>query len=155
VGKTRLALQLASELLGDLPDGAWLVELAGVADPALVPQVVAAALAVPEGLGGDPAEALAEVLAPRSPLLVLDNCEHLVEACAALAERLLRASPGLRILATSREALGVTGETSWRVPSLSLPEDGSPADADRLLHSEAGRLFAERAAAAAPGFVVT
>jgi non-specific serine/threonine protein kinase len=155
VGKSRLALQLASRLTDELTDGVWLVELAAVADPALVSRAVASALAANEQAGRDLIDTLVEGLAARSTLLVLDNCEHLIDACAALTERLLRACPCLRILATSREALGITGETSWRVRSLALPEQDGAAGADRPLDSEAVRLFAERAAAVSPGFRVT
>src|SRR5918998_4156576 len=117
-GKTRLALAAASELVEGFEDGMWLVELASLADPSLVPQSGAYALGVREQPGRSPTEALSDYLRNRKVLLVLDNCEHLVEACAELAEALLHSCPELRILATSREALGVTGEVAWPVPSL-------------------------------------
>src|SRR5439155_25317590 len=106
-------------------DGVWLVELAALGDPALLPQVIGTALGLREQPGRDLETALRETLREKSALLVLDNCEHLVAACATLAEALLRACPRLRILTTSREALGITGETAWRVPSLSLPPPGT------------------------------
>src|SRR5205085_8672156 len=116
-----IALQVAADLLEECPDGVWLVELAALSNPALVPQAVAAALRAREEPGRPLEETLADFLRPRSLLLVLDHCEHLVTACARMAETLLRASPQLRILATSREALGVAGEAPCRVPSLLLP----------------------------------
>ncbi len=141
VGKTRLALATAAGLAGDFADGAFLVELAPLADPDLLPQQVLAALGLREEVGQTPAGTLAAHLRPRHVLLVLDNCEHLVAAAAALAEELLRACPRLAVLATSREPLGVPGEATWRVPSL------SPAGALAL--------FTERARAVRPDFTVT
>ncbi len=120
-GKTRLALAAAEELVGKFEDGVWLVDLAPLADPSLVPQAVASTLGVREQPGRSVTETLSEYLASKKVLLVLDNCEHLIEACAELAESLLRSCPGLRVLATSREALGIAGETTWRVPSLAAP----------------------------------
>ena len=121
-GKTRLALEVAADLVEGFKDGAWLVELASLSDPALVPQAVASVLGVREQPGRSLTKTLFNHLKPKELLLVLDNCEHLVEACAELAEALLRTCPSLRILATSREALGTAGETRWLVPSLSLPD---------------------------------
>jgi non-specific serine/threonine protein kinase len=158
VGKTRLALEAAGALRPAYPDGVWLAELAALADPALVPQAVATAVGVREEPGRPPAATLADALRPRRLLLVLDNCEHLLEACARLADALLRACPAVRILATSREPLGIAGEVPWPVPSLRLADlaDGAPAPpAAALARSEAVRLFAARAAAARPGFAVT
>src|SRR5215207_4488765 len=109
-GKTRLALAAAGGLVEGFQDGAWVVELAPLADPSLVPQTAALVLGVRERPGRSPTETLADYLRTREVLLVLDNCEHLVEACAGLAEALLRSCPELRVLATSREALGITGE---------------------------------------------
>jgi predicted ATPase/DNA-binding CsgD family transcriptional regulator len=152
IGKTRLALRVASDLVDIYPDGAWLVELAPVTDLLLVPLTVAATLGVHEQPGRPMLVTLAEYLAARRLLLILDNCEHLVTASAGLSETLLRASPDLTILATSRQALGVEGETLLRVPSLSLPEDSSPPDLDRLAQFEAVRLFVDRASATAPHF---
>ena len=106
MGKTRLALRVAADVVPEYPDGVWLAELAALADPALVPQAVAAAVGVREAPGRALPATLADALRPRRLLLVLDNAEHLVDACARLADALLRASPGLTILATSREPLG-------------------------------------------------
>jgi predicted ATPase/DNA-binding SARP family transcriptional activator len=146
VGKSRLALRLADELLdepGAYPDGVWLVELASVADPALVPKAVAQTLAIQEEATRPMAETLAVQLARKRLLLLLDNCEHLLDGCALLVGALLASCPGLRVLATSRAALGVGGERPWPVPALSLPPAEGPAG--RLLESEAVRLFLDRA----------
>ena len=126
-GKTRLALQAAADALEQYPDGVWLAELAALADPGLVPQAVAQAVGVREEPGRPLPATLAEALRPRRLLLVLDNCEHVLEAAARLADALVRGCPGVRVLATSRELLGVGGETAWRVPSLGLPPpDAAP-----------------------------
>jgi predicted ATPase/class 3 adenylate cyclase len=154
-GKTRLALQVAAELLEDYPDGVWLVELAAVSDPALVPQALASALGISEQPNHPLREALREYLRPKSLLLVLDNCEHLLPACAQLVDAHLRTCPSLRILATSREALRIAGETSWRVPSMSLPAPRCMPPFERLMEYEAVRLFVERARAVSPAFTVT
>jgi predicted ATPase len=154
-GKTRLALQVAAEAVEDYPDGVWLAEFAPIADPTLVPKTVASALRVPEQPGRDLTETLIDALRPKAVLLVLDNCEHLLAACADLAAALLRACPQVRILATSREALGVPGEILWRIPSLSVPDIRRlPASEDLVLY-EAVRLFVDRAVAITPGFTVT
>jgi predicted ATPase/DNA-binding SARP family transcriptional activator len=135
-GKTRLALEAAADALAGLPDGAWFVDLASVSDHALVAQAAALAVGVPIPASRSAQEALVAHLATCEALLVLDNCEHLIDVCARLAEEVLRGSPGVRILATSREPLRCADEVAWRVPSL----------------AEAERLFCERAAAARPGF---
>jgi non-specific serine/threonine protein kinase len=154
-GKTRLALEVAAEALEAFPDGVWLVELAPLSDPDLVPRAVASALGVSEQPGRVLTETLADSLRGKSVLLILDNSEHLVAACAHLADALLRACPNLRILATSREALGVTGETMRRVPSLSLPDPQRLPPLDQFKQYEAVRLFVDRASASAPQFAVT
>ncbi|MFN8473690.1 MAG: adenylate/guanylate cyclase domain-containing protein [Anaerolineae bacterium] len=153
-GKTRLSTQLAADLLTTFPDGAWLVELAPLADPALVLQTVAATFNLRERPGLALNDMLHGYLRHKRLLLLLDNCEHLVEACARLADTLLRVCPLLRVVASSREALGISGETIFRVPALSLPDaDGATTDALRC--SEAAQLFVERAAAAQPRFALT
>ncbi len=154
-GKTRLALEVAVGLLEAYPDGVWLVELAALSDPALVPQAVASVLGVAEEPGRSLTQTLAETLKAKSLLLVLDNCEHLVAACATLAAALLRAGPNLRILATSREPLGVAGETPWRVPSLGLPDPQRLPPIETLTDCEAVRLFHERATTILPTFALT
>jgi predicted ATPase/DNA-binding SARP family transcriptional activator len=153
-GKTRLALELASRLGGHFQDGVWLVELAAIADPALIWPAIGEALDVRLASERAPEVALAEHIGDRELLLVLDNCEHLIAEAARAGDALLRSCPGLRVLATSREPLRVAGEVVWRVPSLSLPEIGGTAEREEVEHSEAVRLFAERARQAAPSFVL-
>jgi predicted ATPase len=153
-GKTRLALQVAADLVEASPDGVWLVELAALSDPALVTQEVGRALGVRAEPGRSLIETLLDALRARQLLLVLDNCEHLVAACADLAHALLRACPGVRLLATSREALGVPGETVWRVPSLAVPQPPPP-PLEQLTQYEAVRLFIERSVLSQPSFAVT
>ncbi len=154
VGKTRLALGAAAAALPTCPDGVWLASLAPLQDPMLVSHAVAAAIGVPEWSGLPLLATLTEALRERRALLVLDNCEHLVQACAELVEALLSACPDLRILATSREPLGLAGEVTWRVPSLGLPKPPPP-PVEELSKYEAVRLFIERAVAARPDFEVT
>ncbi len=155
-GKTRLALQVAAEVIEDFPDGVWLVDLAPLTDPGLLPQAVAAVLGLGEKGGERPLrETLADALRLKSLLLVWDNCEHLIDACAHLAERLLRACPGLRLLATSREALEIGGEAVLPVPPLSLPPDARGATAEALADCDSVRLFVERATAVQPAFRLT
>jgi non-specific serine/threonine protein kinase len=156
-GKSRLSFQVARNLLESYPDGAWLVELAPLSDPALVPQRVAAVLGVREEPGRTLLETLRESIGARTLLILLDNCEHLTAACGALAAELIGACPGVRILATSREALGVPGEALWRVPPLHVPDLKGPVPLARreIGQFESVRLFAERAAAVAPAFSLT
>ena len=154
-GKTRLALQAAADALDRFQDGAWWVELAPLADPALLGEALAPAVGVRPLPGLTPTEAVIAHLAPKRALMVLDNCEHLLEPCAELAESLLRGCPELTLLLTSREPLGLSGETSWRVPSLSLPRDRAPEPAESLAQSDAVRLFIERAVQVRPNFAVT
>jgi predicted ATPase/class 3 adenylate cyclase len=154
-GKTRLALEVAAELIDAYADGVWLVELATLSEPDLVLQTVAAALGLREVRGRARLATLLDYLRLRELLLVLDNCEHLVAACAELAEASLRSCPRLKILATSREPLGVSGETVWRVPSLSIPEREHVPPVERLMQYEAIRLFVERVAAVEPAFTLT
>jgi predicted ATPase/DNA-binding SARP family transcriptional activator/Tfp pilus assembly protein PilF len=153
-GKTRLAIETAAAVLSSYPDGVWLVELAALVDPALVPQTVAAALGVREAPGQPLTETLTAALRSKHLLLVLDNCEHLITACAHLAEALLRACPYLRILATSREPLHVPGEMLWLVPALSLPDPRRLPPLANLLQYEAIRLLVERAQAVVPSFQI-
>ncbi|MFJ9785983.1 ATP-binding protein [Amycolatopsis sp. NPDC101161] len=155
VGKTRLAVQTAAGLSRAFPDGVWLVELAGLQDPALVAHTVLEALAVHDETGRTPAAVLAEHLRDRRLLVILDNCEHVLDACATLAHDLLRAAPGLRLLATSRERLALAAEHLWPVSPLPLPEPGRPLPGGAWLRYPALTLFAERAAAVDPGFAVT
>ena len=154
-GKTRLALQVAADLLEQYPDGVWLTELAPLADPAFVPNSVAAALDIPERPNRPLTETLANYLRTKNVLLLIDGCEHLRAACQSLTDNLLRASATVRILSTSRETLEVEGELTYRVPSLRLPECQPVPPAAQLAEYDAIRLFVERAALAHPGFILT
>lgn len=150
-GKTRLSLQLGAEVMPSFPDGVWVVELAPITDPSLVLRSVAAVFGLREQAGMPLDELLLDFLRLKELLLIVDNCEHLVESCAQLIERLLHACPKLKILASSREALGIAGETVYRVPSLTLPDEAS-IGFEALAHSESVQLFVERASAANPRF---
>ncbi len=151
-GKTRLALEVARGLIEAYPEGVWLVELAPLSEEVLIPKAVAEALKVPERPGEAIADTLLEVLRDRQLLLVVDNCEHLVGATARLVDRLLDSCPGVRILATSREALGVEGEIRWLVPPLSAPEPQGTPSSEQLEAYESVRLFVERAGGREPSF---
>jgi predicted ATPase/DNA-binding CsgD family transcriptional regulator len=154
-GKTRLALRAAAGMSRGFPDGAWLVLLAPVQDPMLVPQAVFGALGVHDLSAGLSLSSLTEYLAGKRLLLVLDNCEHLLDGCATLASALIRSCPDLHVLATSRQALGVAGEVRVEVPPMSLPETADGVFLEQVLNCDAVRLLAERAAAVLPGFVVS
>ncbi|MFI0454422.1 AfsR/SARP family transcriptional regulator [Actinomadura sp. 6N118] len=158
-GKTRLATEAAAPFVAELPDGVWFVPLASVSDAGEVTQAVLTALGVVDVVRSAesrstvrPADRLADFLAGKRMILVLDNCEHLIDAVAALVDRTLSDAPGVRVLATSREPLGITGEALCPVPSLPLPPAGS--DADEAMRYASVRLFADRASAARPGFAV-
>ena len=161
VGKTRLAIQLAAQLVAQYADGVWLVELAPITDPVLVPAMAARSLGLREQMGSQVVSFLQDYLEPRHLLLIFDNCEHLVEACARLADTLLNACPNLSLLVTSREALGISGETVFYVPSLSLPDivladqEVTSPPFEALGKYEAIRLFLDRAGAATTGFAFT
>jgi predicted ATPase/DNA-binding CsgD family transcriptional regulator len=154
IGKTRLALRLACDVVPGFPDGAWLVELADTADPDLIPRRVAATLGIREESDRPMLATLTAALRGRRLLLILDTCEHLVDGCAELVHRLLTGCPHLRVIATSREPLRVRGESVWRVPPLSLPAHVDPLSVADLPRHEALRLFAERASAARAGFAL-
>jgi predicted ATPase/Tfp pilus assembly protein PilF len=154
VGKTRLAIQVAAELVDAFEDGLWLVELAPLTDPDLVGQTVASTLGVSEP-GRRVTDALVDYLRDRHLLLLLDNCEHVLGAVAEIADTLLRSCASLRILATSREALGIGGEALYPVPSLSLPDPRRLPAVDQLSQFEGVRLFTERARAVQPAFTLT
>ncbi len=155
VGKTRLSLRVAEEGAAEQPGGAWFVDLAPLQDAALVPQAVALLLGVKTESGRSCSETLAANLRDQSLLLILDNCEHVLAACATLAASLLAECPALRVLATSRQALRVTGETVWVVPSLSVPPLRESMTAEVAARADAVRLFVERAASVLPGFTLT
>ena len=151
-GKTRLAFQAAANFVDEYPDGVWAVELAALSDPAFLTQEVASALGVREVSGSLLIDTLSDYLQSKQLLLLLDNCEHLMEACATLVDGLLRSCPNLKIMAASREALGISGESTYRVPSLSLPDPENPPLAENMMIYEATRLFVDRALAAASTF---
>jgi predicted ATPase len=154
-GKTRLALEVARSLRDRYADGVWLVELAALRDPARMPQTVGAVFDLHETSGEPIATALATSLRGRRLLLVVDNCEHLLDACAQLVEFLLRACPEMKVLATSREALRINGEIAWRVPSLPVPDPHQLPPFRELAANPAVRLFVERAVAVQPEFALT
>jgi predicted ATPase len=153
-GKTRLALAVAESLLEDYPDGIWLVELASLSDPALIPQAIASALGVRESPGRPVTQTLEVYLKTKQALLLLDNCEHLIDPCARLAHAVLSACPNLQILATSREPLHIAGEVTWLVPPLSLPNLQQLPPLEELARVEAVRLFIERARSSLPAFAM-
>lgn len=155
VGKTRMALEIADCVAADFPDGVCIVELAPITDPSLVVATVASTLGVHEEVARPMLDTLLEFLRRRRMLLILDNCEHLIEACAALAEQVLQCSAATRTLATSREALSVAGEVAWRLPSLRTAPPDTLLSVDALLDYPASRLFIERAQAVAPTFRLT
>jgi predicted ATPase/class 3 adenylate cyclase/predicted negative regulator of RcsB-dependent stress response len=154
-GKSRLALQLASEMLETYPHGVWLIELAPLADPQYIAATASSALRINETPGFSHYQALIEYLRPKNLLMIFDNCEHLIEGCAAMIEDLLQACPGLHVLATSREILGMPGEVNYRCPSLFTPDLRLLPDNEELARAEAVRLFIERALSAQPTFATT
>ena len=154
-GKTRLALRVAGDLLESYPDGIWLVELAALTGPGLVPQTVANVLGLKEQPGRSPTQTINEYLASRRLLLVLDNAEHLLAACAQLTDGVLRHCAQVVILVTSRERLGIAGELAYRVPSLSVPDPRKDTTPEELSAYESARLFIERARLQRPHFAVT
>ena len=153
-GKTRLAIEVGRSVTDHRPDGVFFVDLSGLSDPGLVPGAVLRALGLRAAPGRDPVGVLVTQLSERDVLLVLDNCEHLVDACASLADALVRGCPRIWVLATSRERLGVTGEVIVPVGGLELPDRDQRGREDWLENSEAGRLFIDRAMKARPGFVL-
>jgi predicted ATPase/class 3 adenylate cyclase len=155
VGKTRIALQVAADLLDHYPDGVWLVELASLSDAALVQQAVAAAVNVREEPGRSLLQTLVDQLQSRRLLLILDNCEHLLTASAQVAAALLRSCAGVQILASSREGLNIAGETLYRLPSLAMPDKWETLTASTARQYEALGLFLDRAASASPAFAAT
>jgi predicted ATPase/DNA-binding CsgD family transcriptional regulator len=155
IGKTRLAIHAAARLAASFADGAWFVELADLQQPDLVASRIASVIGVVEEPGRPLPATLADALRTRRMLILLDNCEHLIDACARICQRLLAGSPGLKVIATSREPLRVAAETVWQVPPMAMPApDGRPDNAVELMRSDALRLFADRAAAAQPGFAL-
>ncbi len=155
VGKTRVTLKVAEEVLAEYPHGVWYVELASIVDPDLVPQTVLTALGLRVDQGSTVIDLLLKYLQKKDILILLDNCEHLVEACALLVNHLVQACSTLKFFVSSREALGVPGEAVYRLPSLTLPDMQKQLDKESLLHSEAVELFLDRARSVMPGFEIT
>lgn len=155
IGKTRLAVRLLAAVSDGYPDGVWLVELGDLREPSLVAGRVAAVVGVDPEPGRPLPDTLADALRPRRTLIALDNCEHLIDACARLCQGLLAAAPGLQVVATSREPLRVPAETVWQVPPLPVPPPAASVSDAEVGRSPAVRLFADRAAAARPGFALT
>lgn len=153
IGKTRMSLHVAADTLDDYPDGVWFVELGPITDPGLVPSAVAHVLGLQVGADVPLVQTLCSHLKSRRLLLTLDNCEHLLRSCADLAEALLATAPDLRVLASSREPLNISGEQVMLLPPLGLP-DGDSGTAD-LMRAEAVELFVERVRLQRPDFVVT
>ena len=154
-GKTRLALAVGAGIVEVFAEGVWLVELGSLVDPSLLPHTVAMSLGVREDPSRPILDTLLLSLKPRQLLLLLDNCEHLIEACAAFVDQLLAECPGVRLLATSREPLRIPGETTWPVPSLDVPDQRQNQSLDEVARSPAVQLFLERAQAVQPAFVLT
>lgn len=154
-GKTRLVLQVAADVLEEYPDGLWRVELAPLADASVVPHAVAITLGVREQPGRDAVETLVDHIGRKRLLLILDNAEHVLAPCAQVADSLLRRCPKLKILATSREGMGIAGEALYPVPPLSLPDPRQTLPVERIVQFEGIRLFVERAALVLPTFKVT
>jgi len=152
-GKTRLALELASGVLGRFPDGVWLVDLASLSDASLIAAAALSAVGAPGQPGRPAIDTLAGFLIRRRALVVLDNCEHLVDGCAELAGRLLAACPEVKVLATTREAMNIPGEVLWKVGPLTVPDEGCAVDG--LQSSEAVVLFTDRTRAVEPDFEIT
>ena len=152
IGKSRLSMQLAAEVLDDFPDGVWFVELAALTDPASVPQAVASVLGVKEEAGRPVIEALTKYVRDLRLLVILDNCEQVVHGCADISKRLLQAGAQVKILTSSRDYLQVAGETVYNVPTLSVPEAQQRVDVESLIQHEAVRLFVDRASAARRDF---
>ena len=154
-GKSRLGLEAAGRLLSIFPHGVWLVDLAPVTDPSAVEGTTLAALNLPPELHRPAIDMLCDYLHDKDVLILLDNCEHLLESTARMVNRLLQAAPGLRILASSREALGITGEVAYRVPSLTIPDPLAVPSSRSLQGSDSVKLFLDRAAAASPAFTLS
>lgn len=153
VGKTRSAVAAAAELTPRFPDGVWVVDLAALADPALLPHTIVDSLGISQRSARDPMTTLAEFLRRRRVLLILDNCEHLLDRAAQVVDELLRTADRLQVMTTSRQRLGVTGEIVVRIAPLEVPS-GSDVPAASATQYTALRLFAERAASVVPGFVI-
>jgi predicted ATPase/DNA-binding XRE family transcriptional regulator len=155
VGKTRLSIKVGEQIVGNYVDGVWLVQLATILDPLLVSRTTAIALGLRAKSRRPVIDILCDYLREKNLLIILDNCEQLVNACAKMTNQILHAAPNVRILATSREAFGMEGELTYRVPSLGVPETQSLPQVDTLIQYEAVKLFVDRATSAVPAFTVT
>lgn len=153
-GKTRLSLQVAMEVMDAFKDGVWFTELAPLTDSALIPQAVASEIGLREEQGRSIIKVLSDYLSPKTTLIILDNCEHLIEGCARFADTILRAAPNVKILTSSREALNISGEATYRVPSLAVPDPQHGVSVELLTQYDAVQLFIERARAVMPTFEV-
>jgi len=153
-GKTRLAREIAQTLIEEYKDGVWFTDLSPVTDPGFVGKTIARVLNIKEEPGKAIIDTLIENIKNKSLLLLLDNCEHLIDACAEAADKLIHAVKGLCILATSREALNIPGEIVWKIPSLSFPDTDSIKNIDEVQQYDAIKLFADRAGSSKPGFVI-
>jgi len=154
-GKTRLALQVAADMIEEFPDGVWFIELESITEPDMIPQTILAAMGIPEQTGTSNIQFLIEYLQNRKLLLILDNCEHLVDACAKLTQKLVKDAAHIRIISTSREALSIQGELIWQVLSLSLPDPKQISAPEEFEQFEAVQLFVERASLVQPQFQLT
>ena len=154
-GKTRLSIRSARDVMNEYPEGVWLIDLAPVLDPDLVPRTTAITIGLRDEPQRPVIDMLCDYLSTKKMLIILDNCEHLVDACANMAEQILRTAVDVRILASSREALGVAGEVTYRVPSLALPDKDHLPSLETLNQYEAVKLFIDRATSAQPTFAVT
>jgi predicted ATPase/class 3 adenylate cyclase len=154
VGKTRISMEIGGALVEAYPDGVWLVELAPVSDPVLVPELVASLFGIAISAGRAPLDAVTSILRQKRTLLIIDNCEHLVEAVACLADAILRHCPGVSLLASSREPLAIAGEGTYRMPSLSFPDRPEGISAAHAMEFGAVRLFIERARSILPDFAI-
>ncbi len=154
-GKTRLSLQVAADVLDQFHGGVWFVELAPISDPALIPQTLARLLGLFTQPGRQPLDVLSNYLSDKSLLIILDNCEHLLDACCHFVHAILQSAPSIRIMPTSREVLNLAGEQAYRVPSLAAPDVNHLPSVEQLTQFEAVHLFIERAMLVSPGFTVT
>ena len=154
-GKTRLSLQTGADMIDDFPNGVWFLELASISDPDYMPIALMNMFGLKEEINNDPEKTLTQYLKNKEILIILDNCEHLIEACAEISAKLLSSCPGLKIMATSREALNIPGEHIFIIPPLSQPDPKKKDTPDQLSQYESVRLFIERALAVNPKFRVT
>jgi predicted ATPase len=154
-GKTRLSVRSARDVMNEYPDGVWLIDLAPILDSNLVPRTTAITIGLREEPQRPVIDMLCDYLSTKKMMIILDNCEHLIDACAQMAQQILNTATDVRILASSREALGVAGEVTYRVPSLALPDRDHLPSFDSINQFDAVKLFIDRATSVLPSFVVT